>query len=106
MEWHDAQDPDDRPIWFAPIWLLHGGSPHSSAQANTLAEAGGGNVPSISQFGGALQRQDAAQLPIDSEEISRAMGVNPDDFERHSALGDVLWARAIWDRIHQIGDPT
>lgn len=30
MEWHDAQDPDDRPIWFAPIWLLHGGSPHPS----------------------------------------------------------------------------
>jgi hypothetical protein len=78
----------------------------SGVQARTLAEAGGGTVPSIGQFGGALQRQDAARLPIDSEEISKALGVQPDQFERHSALGDVLWARAIWDRIHQIGDPA
>ena len=37
--------------------------------------------------------------PWDSEEISRAVGVNPDDFDRHQALGDVLWARAIFDAV-------
>jgi hypothetical protein len=38
-------------------------------------------------------------LPWDSGELSRAVGVNPDDFDRHTALGDARWARAIYDAI-------
>ena len=34
-----------------------------------------------------------------SEALSRAIGVNPDGFDRHTALGDVLWTQAIYDRI-------
>jgi hypothetical protein len=37
--------------------------------------------------------------PIDSEALSRACGVDPNLFERHTALGDVLWAMAIYDAV-------
>lgn len=42
--------------------------------------------------------------PWDSDELSRAVGVDPGHFERHTALGDVHWTMAIyaavmaWDR--------
>lgn len=38
-------------------------------------------------------------LPWNSEDLSRAIGVNPEDFERHTALGDAKWVRAQWDAI-------
>ena len=41
----------------------------------------------------------APALPWDSDEISRVVGVDPDDFDRHTALGDARWARAIYDAI-------
>lgn len=37
--------------------------------------------------------------PWDSEDISRAVGVNPAKFERHTALGDARWAKAIYDAV-------
>lgn len=37
--------------------------------------------------------------PWDSNDLSRAVGVDPDLFERHTAMGDVLWAQAIYDRV-------
>lgn len=40
-----------------------------------------------------------ARPPYNSDELSKAIGVNPDDFWRHSAMGDVLWVRAQWDAI-------
>jgi DNA polymerase III epsilon subunit-like protein len=43
-------------------------------------------------------------LPWKSEALSRALGVDPDDFERHSALGDAKWARAIYDTV--MGGPS
>ena len=38
-------------------------------------------------------------LPWSSDELSRALGVDPDDFERHAAMGDVRWVKAIYDRV-------
>jgi DNA polymerase III epsilon subunit-like protein len=35
--------------------------------------------------------------PWHSTELSRKVGVEPDDFERHSALGDCRWARAVYE---------
>jgi hypothetical protein len=35
-------------------------------------------------------------LPWDSEALSRAVGVDPDDYDRHTALGDARWARDIY----------
>lgn len=40
-----------------------------------------------------------ARPPWDSNELSRAIGVNPDRFDRHTALGDVRWVMAQWDAI-------
>jgi hypothetical protein len=35
--------------------------------------------------------------PYSSDELSMRMGVDPQKFERHTAMGDVLWVRAQWD---------
>lgn len=39
------------------------------------------------------------RLPWASDTLSRAVGVDPDDFDRHTALGDAQWARAIYDAV-------
>lgn len=38
-------------------------------------------------------------LPWSSDEVSRALGVDPDQYARHTALGDVLWTIAQYDKI-------
>jgi hypothetical protein len=39
-------------------------------------------------------------LPWDSDELSRRVGVEPPGpGERHTAMGDVLWAKAVYDSI-------
>ena len=35
--------------------------------------------------------------PWKSHDLSRALGVEPNDFERHTALGDVRWCRAMFE---------
>lgn len=37
--------------------------------------------------------------PWNSNDLSRAIGVDPDNFERHTALGDVRWAMALYDAV-------
>jgi hypothetical protein len=37
--------------------------------------------------------------PWSSSDLSRAMGVDPDDFDRHTALGDAQWAKAIYEAV-------
>lgn len=41
----------------------------------------------------------AAEPPWNSNELSRAVGAEPDQVERHTALGDARWARAIYDAV-------
>jgi DNA polymerase III epsilon subunit-like protein len=43
-------------------------------------------------------------LPWDSEALSREVGVNPDLFDRHTALGDARWAKAIYEAVIGVGD--
>ena len=38
-------------------------------------------------------------LPWDSDELSKQIGVDPSQFERHTAMGDARWARAIYDAV-------
>ena len=45
------------------------------------------------------QERGAPPLPWNSNDLSRAVGVDPDQFDRHTALGDAKWARAIYDAI-------
>ncbi|MDQ2727547.1 MAG: hypothetical protein M3Y91_06725 [Actinomycetota bacterium] len=37
--------------------------------------------------------------PWNSTALSRAVGVNPDDYDRHTALGDAKWAAAIFRAV-------
>lgn len=41
----------------------------------------------------------ATGLPWDSEALSRVLGVDPDKFDRHTALGDARWAKAIYEAV-------
>lgn len=44
--------------------------------------------------------QDALSLPWDSDELSRAIGVEPPGpGVRHTAMGDVRWTMALWDAV-------
>lgn len=37
--------------------------------------------------------------PWNSEKLSRAIGIEPSEFDRHTALGDARWARAIYEAV-------
>jgi len=41
----------------------------------------------------------AIGLPFESEELSRACGVDPERFPKHTAEGDVRWAMALYDAV-------
>lgn len=38
-------------------------------------------------------------MPWNSNDLSRAIGVDPDQYDRHTATGDVRWAMAQYDAI-------
>lgn len=40
-------------------------------------------------------------LPWDSERLSSWFGIDASRYDRHTALGDVEWARDLWDAIHE-----
>ncbi len=40
-----------------------------------------------------------AEPSWDSQELSRAVGVDPDEIQHHTALGDARWAEAIYDAV-------
>jgi DNA polymerase III epsilon subunit-like protein len=44
-------------------------------------------------------KEPAMTPPWDSEDLSRAVGVDPDKFDRHTALGDALWAAEIYRAV-------
>lgn len=41
----------------------------------------------------------ALELPWDSKELSACVGINSDDYERHTALGDCRWGRDLYDVV-------
>lgn len=38
-------------------------------------------------------------LPWKSEDVSRLLGVDPEQFNKHTALGDARWAKAIYEAV-------
>jgi hypothetical protein len=42
--------------------------------------------------------------PWDSYELSRSVGVDPLAFDKHTALGDAKWARAIYRAVMGVGE--
>lgn len=47
----------------------------------------------------AQRRTDTLTPPWSSDKLSALVGVDPDSYARHTAMGDVLWARAQWDAV-------
>lgn len=43
--------------------------------------------------------RQAAALPWKSDDVSRALGIEPDRSVRHTALGDARWACSIYDAV-------
>ncbi len=43
--------------------------------------------------------RELLQLPWNSNNVSRALGVDPDQYDRHTAMGDVRWVMAQYDAI-------
>jgi DNA polymerase III epsilon subunit-like protein len=41
----------------------------------------------------------AIEPPWNSEELSRSVGIEPGKFDRHTALGDARWAKAIYEAV-------
>ncbi len=48
---------------------------------------------------GDYDRRGIVPLPWNSKDLSRRLGVDPDQFEEHTALGDARWARAIYEKV-------
>ena len=42
---------------------------------------------------------DPPQVPLDGEQLSHQLGIDPGRYERHTAVGDVKWVCALYDRI-------
>lgn len=53
----------------------------------------------LANSGGQFTSWHSIEPPWDSEVLSRAVGVDPEQFARHTAMGDVEWAQAIFDAI-------
>lgn len=64
-----------------------------------------GFLAGVCRLGGAAADQSCSWLtgppapPWDSDSLSRACGVEPPTTTRHTAMGDVLWGRALYDAI-------
>lgn len=44
-------------------------------------------------------RGELVPPPWKSDQLSAAVGVDPESFDRHTAMGDVLWVRAQYDAV-------
>ncbi len=49
---------------------------------------------------------DGGTLPWKSVDLSRAIGVEPNDFEAHTALGDARWVKAMYEAMMGIQPGT
>jgi hypothetical protein len=69
-----------------------------SAQCMGEAADGGRGTVGVRRANGSLNHIDG-RPPWDSDELSLAVGVDPEQYDRHTALGDAKWAKAIWDAV-------
>ncbi|MBU8832366.1 exonuclease domain-containing protein [Mycolicibacterium goodii] len=56
------------------------------------------DVPTLAA-GWLAGRGEPIARPWKSNAVSAAAGVNPADYERHTALGDVLWTRDLYEAV-------
>ncbi len=53
----------------------------------------------LASMAAGLANIDPLQLPWNSDALSAALGIAVSDEDRHTALGDARWARAIYDAV-------
>lgn len=56
------------------------------------------DVPTLAQ-GYLAARRELPPKPWKSDTLSLAAGIDPADYERHTALGDVRWTQALYDTV-------
>lgn len=69
-----------------------------SARCEGMAADGTKGTIRVERPDGTVNNIDG-RPPWKSDDLSRAVGVNPDDFDRHTALGDARWAKAIYEAV-------
>jgi len=82
----------------APARIVLGADVSLDQTAVATLKSNAGHLMSLPVGGPELDRADFGP-PWDSDEISRALGVEPPTDERHTAMGDARWARAIYDAV-------
>lgn len=82
-------------------WHYHLIDVEALAVGRLAADAGGRELGPAA----ARQSRGLVRLPWKSEDLSRAVGVDPDQFERHTALGDARWAQAIYGAVMESDTP-
>lgn len=58
-----------------------------------------GYLAAQARIDGRSELLEIATPPYNSNELSKAIGVDPEKFDRHTALGDCRWTKALWDEI-------
>ena len=89
-----------------PEWHYH------LCDVENLAAGALGTIVSLAHLNGyaLAERREHEPIPIedlaaiirppwDSAELSRQIGVDPDKFDRHTALGDARWAKAQYEAV-------
>lgn len=80
-----------------PSWHYHLVDVEALAAGVLATQAGWADLSGEPASAQALR--EMAQPPWDSGELSGELGIDPADFDRHTALGDARWARAIYDAV-------
>lgn len=64
-----------------------------------------GRADQTIRSGGYVGEEFVPAIPWKSDALSKAIGVDPDQFDRHTALGDARWTRAIYDLVYPVRLP-
>lgn len=69
------------------------------ATRNMYAIEGGGEAMSVESEDEGVWVEVSPKPPWDSFLLSRAVGVDPNRFDRHTALDDARWAKAVYEAV-------
>ena len=87
-----------------PMWHYHLidvealAAGYVSAQCEGQAADGTKGTLRVERRDGTINHIDG-RPPWGSHDLSLAVGVDPDSFDRHTALGDARWAKAVYEAV-------
>ena len=76
-----------------PEWHYH------LIDVENLAAGWIGAQANLEERMGVDPKTERPTLPWSSEALSKELWIDPDDFDRHTALGDARWAKAIYEAV-------